>query len=176
MASIPIPMPRNLTFPSPQFPSLKRPFYPPSRLPDSTLCRCSNNSFDSNWRWDLAIQDVIRNAIKRFDSSINPFRKDSFTSAAADEQRRRRDEENDWDWDRWKKLFEQVDEQECILSVLKLQLNEVVRREDYEDTARLKVAIAAASTNDTDAAFLRDNVGAWLVRLVVLMMQKILTV
>ncbi|XWS68220.1 hypothetical protein CRYUN_Cryun04dG0072200 [Craigia yunnanensis] len=184
MASIPTPTPRNLTFPSPQFPSLKRPFYPPSRFPDSTLCRCSNNSSDNNnsinWRWDSAIQEVIKNAIKRFDSCMNPFRKNS-TAAVSDKQRRRGDEEDDWDWDRWKKHFEQVDEQERLLSLLKLQLNEAVRREYYEDAARLKVAIAAAATNDTvgrvishlnravmeerfqDAAFLRDNAGAGLV-------------
>ncbi|XWS54578.1 hypothetical protein CRYUN_Cryun10bG0101000 [Craigia yunnanensis] len=191
MASIPTPTPRNLIYPTTQFPSLKRPFYPPSRFPDSTLCRCSNNYSDNNssynWRWDSAIQDVIKNAIKRFDSYMNPFRKDSSTAKDAindgvsDKQRRRRDEEDDWDWDRWKKHFEQVDEQERLLSVLKLQLNEAVRREDYEDAARLKVAIAAAATNDTvgrvishlnravveerfqDAAFLRDNAGAGLV-------------
>ncbi|XP_017971420.1 PREDICTED: protein EXECUTER 1, chloroplastic [Theobroma cacao] len=194
MASIPTPTPRhNLTFPSPRFPSLKRPFYPPSRFPDSTLCRCSNNPSDSNssssinWRWDSAIQDVIKNAIKRFESYMNPFRKDSSSTKGAlndgvsDERRRQRGQEDDWDWDRWKKHFEQVDEQERLLSLLKSQLNEAVSREDYEDAARLKVAIAAAATNDTvgrvishlnravveerfhDAAFLRDNAGAGLV-------------
>ncbi|XP_022725813.1 protein EXECUTER 1, chloroplastic isoform X2 [Durio zibethinus] len=190
MASIPTPTPRNLTFPSSQFPSLKRTFYPPSRFPDSTLCRCSNSSSDNNsinWRWDSAIQDVIKNAIKRFDSYMNPFRKDStatkdtLNDAVAGKQWLRGDEEDDWDWDRWKKHFEQVDEQERLLSLLKTQLNEAVHREDYEDAARLKVAIAAAATNDTvgrvishlnravieqrfqDAAFLRDNAGAGLV-------------
>ncbi|MBA0815679.1 hypothetical protein Gohar_000438, partial [Gossypium harknessii] len=61
------------------------------------------------------------------------------------------------------------------------QLYEAVCKEDYEDAARLKVAIAAASTNDTvgrtmshlnkavveerfeDAAFLRDTAGTGLV-------------
>lgn len=116
---------------------------------------------------------------------MNPFRKDSNAAKDAlndaDEQRRRGDEEDDWDWDRWKKHFEQVDEQGRLLSLLKSQLNEAVRKEDYEDAARLKVAIAAAATNDTvgrvishlnravmeqrfqDAAFLRDNAGAGLV-------------
>ncbi|OMO85258.1 hypothetical protein CCACVL1_10319 [Corchorus capsularis] len=194
MASIPTPTPHhNLTFPSPQFPSLKRHFYPPSRFPDSTLCRCSssaNNNFSdnsssssssSNWRWDSAIQDVIKNAIKQFDSHMNPFRKDALNDGVLDKQRRRREEEDDWDWDRWKKHFEQVEEQERLLSLLKSQLSEAVLREDYEDAARLKVAIAAAAVNDTigrvishldravaeerfqDAAFLRDNAGAGLV-------------
>ncbi|XVE93616.1 hypothetical protein REPUB_Repub01dG0209400 [Reevesia pubescens] len=194
MASIPTPTPRNLTFPSPQFPSLKRPLYPPFRFPDSTLCRCSNanNSSDYNnnsnnsinWRWDSAIQDVIKNAIKRFDSYMNPLRKDSTTHKDASNDgvtNKQRHQEEDWVWDRWKKHFEQIDEQERLLSLLKSQLNEAVRREDYGDAARLKVAIAAAATNDTvgrvishlnravveerfqDAAFLRDNAGAGLV-------------
>ncbi|KAK8698804.1 hypothetical protein V6N13_114911 [Hibiscus sabdariffa] len=186
MASIPASSSRNLTYPSNQFPSFKRSVYPPStsRLPDSTLCRCSNNSPDNNsisWRWDSAVQDVIRNAIKRFDSYMNPFRKDPNTAGETGNGRRWRDEEDDWDWDRWKKHFEQVDEQERLLSLMKSQLHEAVHREDYEDAARLKVAIAAAATNDTvgrvmsnlnravveerfeDAAFLRDIAGAGLV-------------
>ncbi|KAB2047541.1 hypothetical protein ES319_A13G053300v1 [Gossypium barbadense] len=186
MASIPTPSPGNLTFPSHQFPSIKRSFcYPPARFPDSTLCRCSDNSFDNNsvsWRWDSAVVDVIKSAVKRLDSYLNPFRKHLAESDGVSEnQRRRREEEGDWDWDRWQKHFEQVDEQERLLSLLKAQLYEAVCKEDYEDAAKLKVAIAAASTNDTvgrtmsylnkavveerfeDAAFLRDTAGTGLV-------------
>ncbi|KAH1030943.1 hypothetical protein J1N35_043117 [Gossypium stocksii] len=186
MASIPTPSPGNLTFPSHQFPSFKTSFYyPPARFSDSTLCRCSDNSFDNNsvsWRWDSAVVDVIKSAVKRFDSYLNPFRKHLAESDGVSEDRqRRREEEGDWDWDRWKKHFEQVDEQERLLSLLKAQLYEAVCKEDYEDAARLKVAIAAASTNDTvgttishlnkavveerfeDAAFLRDTAGTGLV-------------
>ncbi|MBA0727390.1 hypothetical protein Golax_000386, partial [Gossypium laxum] len=148
MASIPTPSPGNLTFPSHQFPSFKRSFYyPPARFPDSTLCRCSDNSSDNNsvsWRWDSAVVDVIKSAVKRFDSYLNPFRKHPAETGGA-------------------------------------QLYEAVCKEDYEDAARLKVAIAAASTNDTvgrtmshlnkavveerfeDAAFLRDTAGTGLV-------------
>ncbi|KAG4110452.1 hypothetical protein ERO13_D13G049500v2 [Gossypium hirsutum] len=186
MASIPTPSPGNLTFPSHQFPSFKRSFYyPPARFPDSTLCRCSDNSSDNNsvsWRWDSAVVDVIKSAVKRFDSYLNPFRKHpAETGGVSENRRRRRDEEGGWDWDQWKKHFEQVDEQERLLSLLKAQLYEAVCKEDYEDAARLKVAIAAASTNDTvgrtmshfnkavveerfkDAAFLRDTAGTGLV-------------
>ncbi|MBA0631663.1 hypothetical protein Godav_000518 [Gossypium davidsonii] len=186
MASIPTPSPGNLTFPSHQFPSFKRSFYyPPARFPDSTLCRCSDNSSDNNsvsWRWDSAVVDVIKSAVKRFDSYLNAFRKHpAETGGVSENRRRRRDEEGDWDWDQWKKHFEQVDEQERLLSLLKAQLYEAVCKEDYEDAARLKVAIAAASTNDTvgrtmshlnkavveerfeDAAFLRDTAGTGLV-------------
>ncbi|KAE8719864.1 Protein EXECUTER 1 [Hibiscus syriacus] len=180
MASIPASSSRNLTFPGNQFPSFKRSFYPPSRLPHSTLCRCSNNNSFS-WRWDSAVQDVIRKVIKRFDSYMNPFRKDLRSAGETGNGWRRGDKEDDWDWGRWKKHFEQVDEQERLISLLKSQLHEAVHRENYEDAARLKVAIAAAAANDTvgrvisnlnravmeehfeDAAFFRDNAGAGLV-------------
>lgn len=90
-------------------------------------------------------------------------------------------EDEDWDWDRWKKHFTEIDEQQRIASVLKSQLTRAVNRENYEDAAILKVAIAAATTNDTvgrvmshlnkaieeehyeDAAFIRDYASAGLV-------------
>lgn len=86
-----------------------------------------------------------------------------------------------WDWDKWMKHFKEVDEQERIVSILKSQLDHAVNREDYEGAARLKVAIAAAATNDAvgrvishlnraieeecynDAALIRDYAGAGLV-------------
>ncbi|KAE8698547.1 hypothetical protein F3Y22_tig00110597pilonHSYRG00381 [Hibiscus syriacus] len=165
MASIPASLSRNLTFPSNQFSFFTRSFYPSSRLLDSTLCRCSNTSPDSNffsWRWDSAVQDVIRNVIKRFDSYMNPFRNDPNTAGDTGNGWRRRDKNDGWDWDRWKRHFEQVDEQERLLSLLKSQLHEAVHREDYEDAARLKVAIAAAATNDTVGRVISNlNVGWW---------------
>ncbi|KAE8686794.1 Protein EXECUTER 1 [Hibiscus syriacus] len=191
MASIQSPTPPNITFSTHHLPSFKTPFfYPPStsrRFPHSTLCRCSNGDSDRNsvnWRWDSAFQDVFQNAVKRLYSYMNPFWKkpDAAGDAVNDAcQGKQEEDDRDWDLDRWKMHFEQVDEQERLVSLLKTQLNEAVRREDYEDAARLKVAIAAASRNDTvgrvishlnravmeerfmDAAFLRDNAGAGLV-------------
>ncbi|TQE05736.1 hypothetical protein C1H46_008642 [Malus baccata] len=148
MASVsaPTPSPHKLNFPNPKpYPSsvAKRPFHPSShpqttsssRFPHSSLCRCqktpSSSSDSTQWRWDSALQNLIRNAIKSFDSYS--------------------------------------------------QLRRAVSAEDFEDAARLKVAIAAAATNDVvgrvishlnraiqeeryqDAAFFRDNAGAGLV-------------
>uniref|UniRef100_M4F7B5 Uncharacterized protein n=1 Tax=Brassica campestris TaxID=3711 RepID=M4F7B5_BRACM len=93
----------------------------------------------------------------------------------------KKEEESEWDWERWKKHFKRIDDQYRLLSFLKSQLNGAAKREDYEDAARLKVAIAAASTNDAvgrvmssfnravleerykDAVYLRDKAGAGLV-------------
>ncbi|KAI4296443.1 hypothetical protein L6164_036400 [Bauhinia variegata] len=188
---------------------LRRPSYPSSlSFPShshhhslsadaTTLCRCLNPSSDSpspsddsvNRRWDSMLQDAIRNAIKRFDSYMNSLRNESQRARGSapvaerdsrkGEGKEREDEE--WDWDRWSKHFQEVDEQERLVSILKSQLGRAVYLEDYEDAARLKVAIAAAATNDdvgrvmshlnraikeehyTDAAFLRDKAGAGLV-------------
>ncbi|GLT68556.1 hypothetical protein SLA2020_407750 [Shorea laevis] len=194
MASISPPTPHKLTFPSHNLLSFRRPFCPPSRILDSSFCRCagsssssssSDNSAPIQWRWNSAIQDILKTAVKRFDSYVNLYRKDA---RKIDDQNggvpfagNNEMEEEDWNWDRWKKHFEQVDEQERLLSVLKSQLGRAVYREDFEDAARLKVATAAAATNDTvgtvmshlnravdeerfqDAAFLRDNAGTGLV-------------
>ncbi|KAJ6420708.1 hypothetical protein OIU84_028128 [Salix udensis] len=186
MASISPPSPHKLAFtarkrlpypsPKPQFPSR----YPLSRLlSDSALCRCtdSSNNPSIQWRWDAALQAVFKNAVKSFDSELAIKR-------LWREKLEREEEDGDgdeWDWDRWRLHFDQVDEQQRLVSLLKSQLGNAVNREDYEDAARIKVAIAAAATNDTvgrvmsqlnralaqerylEAAFLRDNAGAGLV-------------
>ncbi|KAL3634654.1 Protein EXUTER 1, chloroplastic-like [Castilleja foliolosa] len=84
-------------------------------------------------------------------------------------------------WEKWRRHFVEVDDEERIVSFLKSQLARAVEREDYEDAARIKVAIAAVATNDTigrvmshlkkfveeecygDAALIRDYVGTGLV-------------
>ncbi|KAJ7968309.1 protein EXECUTER 1, chloroplastic-like [Quillaja saponaria] len=212
MASISASTSPKLNFPNPKFSSnfpIKRPSYPSLSLPfpsnsnsisaGCTLCRCLNPSSDSpspspsdnsvNWRWDSMLQDVIRNAIKQFDSFFNSRwneSQDARKGAGVAERDGKTEENNkgddeEWDWDRWRKHFQEVDEQERLVSVLKSQLGRAVYLEDYEDAARLKVAIAAAATSDTvgrvmshlnravkeerygDAAFIRDNAGAGLV-------------
>ncbi|KAF5936922.1 hypothetical protein HYC85_024428 [Camellia sinensis] len=167
-----------------------------SRVSDSALCRCHSNNDDSasaspsdnsssvNRRWDSVIQEVLRNAIKKFDDYMNSYRNQSkgvVKSVDVFERGSEVVDDEDWDWDRWRKHFSEVDEQERIVSILKSQLAHAVNREDYEDASRLKVAIAAAATNDTvgrvmshlnraiqeeryqDAAFIRDYAGAGLV-------------
>ncbi|XP_019173139.1 PREDICTED: protein EXECUTER 1, chloroplastic-like [Ipomoea nil] len=149
-------------------------------------CRCLSGGADpsqsgdgSSWRWDLTIQDAFKNVMKRFDDFVNLNRNHASVVGAAETTSEEKDEE--WDWERWKKHFSEVEEQERIVSILKSQLAGYINREDYEGAARLKVAIAAAATNDTvgkvkshfnntveeerysDAAWLRDYAGAGLV-------------
>ncbi|KAJ4832800.1 hypothetical protein Tsubulata_044942 [Turnera subulata] len=173
----------------------KRPFCPPPFLPtrlssSSFLRRCSNSADTPapHWWWDAAIQDALKGGMRRFDSFMNSLRNaeaGAGNEAADAEEKERVGKKNkskeEWDWDRWKKHFDEVEEQERLVSVLKSQLGNAVRREDYAFAARLKVAIAAAASNDTvgrvmsrlnsalaeeqywDAASLRDNAGAGLV-------------
>ncbi|CAA6657795.1 unnamed protein product [Spirodela intermedia] len=74
-----------------------------------------------------------------------------------------------------------MEEQANVVSILKSNLSEAVGKEDYEDAAKLKIAIAAATANDTvgraisllekaleeeryqDATFIRDHAGTGLV-------------
>ncbi|WCJ18895.1 Protein EXECUTER 1 chloroplastic [Euphorbia peplus] len=155
-------------------------------------CRCTTSSSSSSsssdnssaqWRWDSALQGILDTAIKRIESYINP-RKHGVEDGGVREIEARaqeQEQEQEWDWDRWRKHFDEIEDQERIVSLLKSQMGHAIIRQDFEDAARLKVAIAAAATNDAvgrvmsqlnraiseeryrDAAFLRDYAGAGLV-------------
>ncbi|XP_045819291.1 protein EXECUTER 1, chloroplastic [Trifolium pratense] len=182
----------NLTFPKQNLSSVTFPLKRPSLLqfPSQPLCIClnsvsddnhnntNNNNDATNRRWDSMLNEFLTGAIKQFDSYMNSLRKDRST---AKDRTDVNDEEWDWDWNRWRQHFDQVDDQERLLVILKSQLRHAVYVEDYEEAARVKVAIAAASNNDSvgkvisllkraikeerygDAALLRDNAGAGLV-------------
>ncbi|CAN4111973.1 unnamed protein product [Withania somnifera] len=166
--------------------------HPISRVSGSGFCwRCRNGTDGdgetadpspspsaSSWRWDLAFQDAVKNAMKKLDDYVN------WSSKGVELSERNSElgiDGEEWDWERWKKHFTEVEEEERLVSVLKSQLAHAIRREDYEDAARLKVAIAAAATNDIvgrvmshvhkaveeeryrDAVFMRDYAGTGLV-------------
>ncbi|EEF29622.1 protein EXECUTER 1, chloroplastic [Ricinus communis] len=190
MASISPPTPHKLSFKKHKFLPRKRQFYPSSTSSSiystPSLCRCSTNASDDSssssiqWPWNAPFQGVIGSAMKKIESFFNNNDKKEEHSGNNREKDEISEEDN-WDWDRWRKHFDEVDDQERIVTVLKSQLGHAVNREDYEDAARLKVAIAAAATNDVvgrvmsqlnravaeeryqDAALLRDNAGAGLV-------------
>lgn len=133
MASISAPTttPHKLTFPSPKsyHSSSKTPFYPSpsSRFSDSSLCRCRNPSSSSSdsvqWRWDSALQDLVKSAMNRLDSYVNSNRKAAEAEAkSAESEGASKEDDPDWDWERWRHHFLEVEEQERLVSLLKVPL------------------------------------------------------
>ncbi|XP_076897260.1 protein EXECUTER 1, chloroplastic-like [Bidens hawaiensis] len=145
----------------------------------STVCRCHRNE-ESPRRW---FQQNVRNVIKWFDDFLDGYRNNNNKVDDDDDDslKKMKEGEDEWDWERWKKHFDDVDQQERIVDLLQIQLKHAVANEDYEDAARIKVAIAAAANNDTvgrvmsqlnkaikeerykDAAYVRDYASAGLV-------------
>ncbi|KAK7331762.1 hypothetical protein VNO80_28502 [Phaseolus coccineus] len=132
---------------------------------NSKLCSTFRFSFSTPSLPLPSISHVVSNSLSRFNSLRS--------SASV--------EDGEWDWERWHHHFNEVDEQERLLHILKSRLGDAVNLEDYNNAATLKVAIAAVATNDTvgtvishlnraieeerysDAAFLRDEAGTGLV-------------
>ncbi|PIA56180.1 hypothetical protein AQUCO_00700498v1 [Aquilegia coerulea] len=177
-------------------------FFSTHRVSDSVLCRCDKRSDDSSssedkdkdkggWKWNSRFQDMVKfvkrlenylstNALEienvnvSVDLNLNLEEKKEVVKLNVEE------EIEEWNWERWKKYFDEVEEQAKNVSVLKSQLGKAVYGEEYEYASKLKVAIAAAATNDVvgrvitqlkraieqeryqDAAFYRDHAGAGL--------------
>ncbi|KAJ4962200.1 hypothetical protein NE237_022139 [Protea cynaroides] len=153
------------------------------RASESAVCRCQNQSDSpsppddyAHRKWDSVLLDVLKNAIQRLDNFTKSSWNQSKNGLNVDVAESEKDKAvEDWDWDRWTTHFGDVEEQERIVSILRSQLRDAVYREDYEEAAKLKVAIAAAATKDTvgtvishfkraieeeryhDAAFFRDH-------------------
>ncbi|XP_057515947.1 protein EXECUTER 1, chloroplastic isoform X2 [Amaranthus tricolor] len=175
----------NSLFSSSSLLSISKPF-------DSTTCYCSRNSSDSypsSPSSSSPLQQFLISAARAFEEFFNsrfkasPNRKSDvmMTEKKLDDGILEVDDVDGWDWERWLLHFTEVEEQERLIKLLKSQLKHAIEKEDYEDAARLKVAIAAAGTKDDvgsvmsylknaieeeryqDAVSVRDNAGAGLV-------------
>ncbi|ESW20355.1 hypothetical protein PHAVU_006G201700 [Phaseolus vulgaris] len=134
-------------------------------FPNSKLCSTFLFSFSTPSLPLPSISHAVSDSLSRFNSVR--------CSASV--------EDSEWDWERWRHRFHEVEEQERLLRILKSRIGNAVKLEDYDDAATLKVAIAAVAKDDTvgtvisnlnraveeerysDAAFLRDEAGTGLV-------------
>ncbi|GAB2225260.1 hypothetical protein Droror1_Dr00006051 [Drosera rotundifolia] len=152
----------------------RRPHSISSRRSRSTHCSSSSSSSigGAGSGWDAAILRIVRRAGEKFDGLFGKVKNEGKVGEV---------EEEVWDWERWLRHIEEVEEEERMIEALKAQLARALDKEDYEDAARLNVAIAAVTAKDTvgrvmshlntaigqerykDAAILRDDAGVGLV-------------
>ncbi|KAE8726185.1 Protein EXECUTER 2 [Hibiscus syriacus] len=122
------------------FPQLK-----PFCCIDFSPKKSSNLSFVLGWNWTLAAAAQNRPFSRHQSNNSswrcscnNPINSQTISSS-------------EWDWNRWNRHFSEIEQAESYASVLKFQLEDAIDKEDFEEAAKLKLAIAEVSSKDSVA-------------------------